>query len=478
LQNPTHTFTGTGTYTVTLNVSTDKGCQATAFTNQVTVNPRPKAGFMMPQACTGDQAAPFTDTSKVEGGTIVAWEWNFGDVNATPGNPNTSTLQNPTHWFTVMGNYTVQLISTSNTGCKDTVQQTLFVNGNVLNADFQVRTPGTLCSNKELVIEDASNVEGTAIRLEIFWDYSNDPTIKTTVNDPVAGTQYTHTYPEFGIPATRTYQVRYVVYTGENCINSVTRDITFLATPTLEFTSVPAICSDAPSFQVTQAQMTNGLPGGPGVFSGTGITAGGMFSPATAGAGQHLIRFSYEGTNGCSNFIEQTIEVNPTPGANAGPDKVVLEGGQVMLTPAQNASMPVTYSWTPVMHLNNASIAQPLASPIDDITYTLTVTSDKGCADSDDVFVKVLKSPAIPNIFSPNGDGIHDKWVIQYLETYPGCTVDIYNRYGQIVFHSVGYTTAWDGTVNGKPVPVGTYYYIVNPKNGRGQMSGYVDVIR
>ena len=82
------------------------------------------------------------------------------------------------------------------------------------------------------------------------------------------------------------------------------------------------------------------------------------------------------------------------------------------------------------------------------------------------------------SVFSPNGDGIHDKWVIQYLESYPGCTVDIYNRYGQRLYHSEGYTNPWDGTINGKPVPVGTYYYIVNPKNGRSIMSGYVDIIR
>ncbi|MBK8952867.1 MAG: gliding motility-associated C-terminal domain-containing protein [Chitinophagaceae bacterium] len=54
----------------------------------------------------------------------------------------------------------------------------------------------------------------------------------------------------------------------------------------------------------------------------------------------------------------------------------------------------------------------------------------------------------------------------------------MYNRYGQLIFHSVGYQEPWDGKVKGRDVPVGTYYYIVNPKNGRSIMSGYVDVIR
>ena len=56
--------------------------------------------------------------------------------------------------------------------------------------------------------------------------------------------------------------------------------------------------------------------------------------------------------------------------------------------------------------------------------------------------------------------------------------IDIYNRYGQLVFHSVGYATQWDGKVNGKDVPVGTYYYVIDPKNGRKKLAGYVDVIR
>jgi gliding motility-associated-like protein len=106
------------------------------------------------------------------------------------------------------------------------------------------------------------------------------------------------------------------------------------------------------------------------------------------------------------------------------------------------------------------------------------VTTNKGCTKSDDVFIKVLKKPDIPNIFSPNGDGLHDIWEIKYLESYPGCTIDVVNRYGQLVYHSVGYSKPWDGKVNGKDVPLGTYYYVVDPKNGRAKITGFVDIIR
>ncbi len=476
LQNPTHTYPNTGTYTVTLSIATDKGCTRTNFTKQVTINTRPQAGFISPEVCLTDINTPFTDTSKISTGTIVGWEWNFGDPGS--GINNTSTLQNPTHTYSATGNYTVMLVVISDQGCRDTINQTFTVNGSIPVAGFTLQNTGALCSNQDITIKDGSSVNfGSITKVEVFWDYLNDPTIKTTEDNPTPGQLFTHTYPEFGTPATRTFQVRYVAYSGASCVNVFTRDITLLATPTIQFDAVPYACDKAPSFQVTQAQVINGLPG-TGVFTGTAITSAGVFSPSVAGTGLHTIRYTFTGTNGCINFKEQVIDVSPTPGANAGPDKVVLEGGQVMLTPVQNAGITVTYLWTPPTGLNDPTQAFATASPTTDMTYTLTVTSDKGCSASDDVFVKLLKKVAIPNIFSPNGDGVHDKWVIQYLESYPGCTVEIFNRYGQRIYSSVGYGNPWDGTVNGKPVPVGTYYYIVNPKNGRSQMSGYVDVIR
>ena len=275
-----------------------------------------------------------------------------------------------------------------------------------------------------------------------------------------------------GFPATAGVFNYSIITTGNSCIkSSANGTISVLQTPAITFDPVSGVCADVPSFQVTASPAL-------GVFSGPGINATGLFNPAAAGAGNHIIRYTFTSANGCTNFKEQTLSVFPMPPTNAGPDKFMLEGGQVTLTPALNASMPVTYLWSPPQYLSDPTIAYTIASPPVDFNYTLTVTTDNGCALSDNVFVKVLKKPAIPNIFSPNGDGIHDTWVIEYLDTYPGSTVDIFNRYGQKIFHSEGYTKPWDGTVNGKPVPIGTYYYIVNPKNGRTIMSGYVDVIR
>jgi gliding motility-associated-like protein len=157
--------------------------------------------------------------------------------------------------------------------------------------------------------------------------------------------------------------------------------------------------------------------------------------------------------------------------------KVVLEGASVSLSPQLVYGKQLSYLWTPSQYLNNDTALAPIATPANDITYRLLVTGIGGCSLSDTLFVKVLKNPVIPNAFSPNGDGINDVWIIQYLDSYQGATVDIYNRYGQKVYNSIGYSNPWNGKYNGKTLPVGTYYYVINPKNGRQILSGSITIV-
>ncbi len=170
--------------------------------------------------------------------------------------------------------------------------------------------------------------------------------------------------------------------------------------------------------------------------------------------------------------------VYPYPHVNAGPDKSVLEGGSVQLDAVIFANDP-QYNWTPNLYLNDAHISRPrVISPKTDMTYRLTVTARGGCQLSDDVFVKLLKFPVIPNTFTPNNDGINDKWVISFLNTYPDNRVQIFTRSGKLVFESRGYNTPWDGTLKGKPLPFDTYYYIIEPGNGRDPITGYVTILK
>ncbi|MFZ9719533.1 MAG: gliding motility-associated C-terminal domain-containing protein, partial [Chitinophagaceae bacterium] len=61
---------------------------------------------------------------------------------------------------------------------------------------------------------------------------------------------------------------------------------------------------------------------------------------------------------------------------------------------------------------------------------------------------------------------------------YPGCILEVYNTAGTLIFRSIGYPTPWDGTFKGQKLPAGTYYYVLDPKNGRKRVAGYVTIIR
>ncbi|WPU99833.1 gliding motility-associated C-terminal domain-containing protein [Mucilaginibacter sp. cycad4] len=94
------------------------------------------------------------------------------------------------------------------------------------------------------------------------------------------------------------------------------------------------------------------------------------------------------------------------------------------------------------------------------------------------VSVIVPEKIVVPNTFTPNGDGYNDTWFIPGLLSYANCTVNIYNRYGAMMYRSVGYQQPWDGTNNGKSVPSGAYYYVIDTKNGSAKLSGEVTVLR
>lgn len=182
---------------------------------------------------------------------------------------------------------------------------------------------------------------------------------------------------------------------------------------------------------------------------------------------------------GCnSDTIIKPFTVHPFPKVSAGPDRFILEGGQITLLPVVYGN-DLQFLWTPDLYLIDNKVEKVKVNrPLTDMTYTLKVTARGGCSFTDDVFIKLLKFPKIPNTFTPNNDNIHDTWVIEYLNTYPDNRVQVFTRTGQLVFESRGYNTPWDGTIKGKPLPFDTYYYIIEPGNGRDPITGYVTIIK
>ena len=474
--NPfTHTYALAANYTVTLSVQSDKGCKSPVLSRNIIANPQPQPGFISPDVCLTDAFAQFTDTSKISAGTITSWSWNFGD--ASSGTLNTSSLQNPKHKYNAIGIYNVTLTVTSNNGCVAAITKPFTVNGAVPKASFTVLNSTSLCSNTDVQLQNTSTVDfGNITKVEIYWDLANNPSAFDIDNAPTANEIYKHLYPNFQTPLTKTFQVKLRSYSGILCVDEITKSITVNASPSVQFLTISDTCFNINPFVITQATETGGVPGN-GIYSGNGITNGNTFNPAVAGVGTHTIRYTYTSNTGCIEYKEQTITIYPIVNVNAGPDRTVLEAATITLEPTVTGNA-LQYLWTPNQYLNNTTILNPVVSGVQDITYTLSVTGTGGCIFSDQVFVKVLKFPVIPNTFTPNNDGINDTWIIDHLGDYPNVRVQVFNRYGQVVFESKGYNKPWDGTMNGKSLPFGTYYYVIEPGNGRNPVTGYVTLIK
>ncbi|HEX6334503.1 MAG TPA: gliding motility-associated C-terminal domain-containing protein [Flavisolibacter sp.] len=154
------------------------------------------------------------------------------------------------------------------------------------------------------------------------------------------------------------------------------------------------------------------------------------------------------------------VTMLPPPQVNAGPDLTIISGDVIQLQATAIAGS--TYSWSPSTALSATNILNPFANPDVTTTYTLSVTTPDGCIGSDAMTITVLECIEPMEAFTPNGDGINDLWLITQNNCLRTARVQVYNRYGNLVFESQDYRNNWNGTYNGKPVPDGTYYFVIS----------------
>lgn len=111
----------------------------------------------------------------------------------------------------------------------------------------------------------------------------------------------------------------------------------------------------------------------------------------------------------------------------------------------------------------------------------MVITDNNQCEYSDTTVLKAVKPIciSIPNAFTPNGDGVNDTWIIEQMDIYPDVKVEIYNRWGELVFYAPkGYSDPWNGTFKGRELPIDSYYYVIDLKNGRDVITGNITIIR
>jgi len=186
--------------------------------------------------------------------------------------------------------------------------------------------------------------------------------------------------------------------------------------------------------------------------------------------------------NGCTRAKTVNIGIKPNPVISAGPDKTIVEGDEATLN-GSGIVNPVSVAWTPAGTIvSGGNTYTAVVKPLTNTTYTLTVKNSDNCTSSDNVLVTVTPyCIKAMNAFTPNGDGVNDKWLV----TNGGCTkeikVAVYNRYGNVIYTNSNYSNDWDGTYKGKPVADGTYYYSVTYQTITGKLitiSGDVTILR
>lgn len=196
-----------------------------------------------------------------------------------------------------------------------------------------------------------------------------------------------------------------------------------------------------------------------------------VIQPATVFAGDHIV--TVEDVNGCTEEVTVSI-ASPGQITIVLPDVLTVELGdsttQLLptITPANNYS----YQWNPAEFLSSDTIRNPFVFPERSLEYTLTVVNENGCTATETVFVELdaNRNIFIPNIFSPNGDGINDEFAVF------GCTgvrniasARMFDRWGGLLVEETDLfpaclngTNIWDGTDGGaQDLPTGVYVYMI-----------------
>ncbi|MEO7983761.1 MAG: gliding motility-associated C-terminal domain-containing protein [Bacteroidota bacterium] len=331
-----------------------------------------------------------------------------------------------------------------------TIQQTVTVTVNAVT--INPITAGTICAGASFT----PSVTGNAT------SYSWTPTTGVSnpaIANPVLTPTSTTTYTVTGTLGTCTTQQTVTVTVNTITMSPITGGT---ICPGASFT--PSVTSNATGYSWTPT---------------TGVSNPAIANPVLTPAS--TTTYTVTGTLGtCTTQQTVTVTVSPAPTVNAGPDATIFLGGTYQM---QGNGAAGTYLWTPSIGLSATNILNPNANPISTTTYTLRVTNAQGCFATDDVTITVATANCVKPMeaFTPNGDGINDLWLITNGNCITSATAQVFNRYGAKVFESNDYKNTWNGTYKGKPLPDGTYYFIITYRllNGKLELlKGNVTILR
>ncbi|MBC7390657.1 MAG: gliding motility-associated C-terminal domain-containing protein, partial [Opitutaceae bacterium] len=151
---------------------------------------------------------------------------------------------------------------------------------------------------------------------------------------------------------------------------------------------------------------------------------------------------------------------------------------QLKSVTSQTENQILTYSWTPSEIMFDKNAANTGSLPIKTGFVKVTVTNSSGCIARDSIELKKKDKLFIPNALIPGTNDQNAFWGIKGTENYPHIDIKVFNRWGTLVHEQTGYSKPWDGTINGKDLPTGTYYYVIRDNSFEKPFVGDLTIVR
>ncbi|MCX6205181.1 MAG: gliding motility-associated C-terminal domain-containing protein, partial [Bacteroidetes bacterium] len=175
-----------------------------------------------------------------------------------------------------------------------------------------------------------------------------------------------------------------------------------------------------------------------------------------------------------SNTI--SVIVNPLPAVTATASSNSVSRGKTITLSATGLG---SFAWSPIDNISFPYSKSTDARVLAKTDYTVTLTDMNGCINTSTVTVDAVEDfyvePAL--VFTPNGDGINDRFVIKNLDQYPLNKLQIFDRMGKKIYEKENYSNDWRGTIGNTIITKDTYYYILSVK-GQIVKKGAITVVR
>ncbi|MCG8576953.1 MAG: PKD domain-containing protein [Flavobacteriales bacterium] len=448
---PTPTDIASGEIIIYLESTGNGSCNPAIDSIIVTFTPSPvvyAGGDLI--ACNNN---PVVDLSGTVSGPTTSGIWSGGTGTYSPDDTDLSATYTPSAAEVTAGTAILTLTSTANGTCTaetDQVQIT-FVAPPFANFNFN-----EVCMNEETNFTDFS-LNGFGFINSWDWDFGDGNS--STSQNP------NHNFSTFGSQI-----VQLIVTSDAGCSDTVEQVVNVFEIPTADFSWEASCDNDQVIIDFTDESTTSSDLINYWFYDFGGVGSQAVENPSQLfiGEGDFFITHIVETENGCSDTIVQIVNIPPRPEA----------GFYYNTSNGQNIGAEFTFidtslhstSWAWDFGNGETSENQdPSTTYFANGTYTVTqwAYGELGCVDSTSTQITINTvtteiDKLIPNAISPNGDGKNDVWKLNFIQFLnPNAEIVVFNRWGQTLYQSVGYSDPWDGTYRGELVPEGTYFYII-----------------